>query len=86
VVDKEKRKGILIGDPRVLDENRKILSWEVVAEKTSDGGETLKITIKSSNTRWHVEGGSGAKAPVLCIADGPGQRRGWSHQRGCTIR
>jgi hypothetical protein len=52
VADKEKRKGILIGDPRVLDENRKILSWEVVAEKTSDGGETLKITIKSSNTRW----------------------------------
>jgi hypothetical protein len=42
VADKEKGNGIIIGDPRVLDENRKILSREVVVEKTPDGGEDDK--------------------------------------------
>jgi hypothetical protein len=47
----DKGKGILIDDPRVLDENKKIVSRKVIVEKTLDGGETLKITIKSYNTR-----------------------------------
>lgn len=33
MADKDKGKGIIIGDPQVLNENRKILSREVVAEK-----------------------------------------------------
>jgi hypothetical protein len=44
VVDKDKWKSIVIDNPRVLDEN-KILSREVVVEKTPDGGETSNITI-----------------------------------------
>lgn len=51
VADNDKGKGILIDDPRVLDENKKIVSRKVIVEKTLDGGETLKITIKSYNTR-----------------------------------
>jgi hypothetical protein len=72
VADKDKGKGIIIGDPQVLDENRKILSREVVA-KTLDGGETLKITIKSANARGQVLAGGRAKLPVLCITDGLAQ-------------
>jgi hypothetical protein len=41
VVDKEKGKGIHIGDPRVLDENRKILSREVFSEKMPSSPPTL---------------------------------------------
>jgi hypothetical protein len=51
VVDKDKGKGALIGDPRVPDESKETISRKVVAEKKPNGGETLKITIKSSNTR-----------------------------------
>jgi hypothetical protein len=51
VTDNDKGKGILIDDPRVLDENKKIVLRKVIVEKTLDWGETLKITIKSYNTR-----------------------------------
>jgi hypothetical protein len=49
VADNDKGKGIFISHPRVFDESKKILSKKVVAEKMPDGGETRKITIKSSN-------------------------------------
>jgi hypothetical protein len=49
VVNKHKGKGVLIGDTWALNENKKILSRKVIAERTQDGGETLKITIKSSS-------------------------------------
>ena len=75
MADKEKGKGILIDDPRVLNENSKILSREVVAEKMPDGGETLKITIKSSNAVGQAQAGSRARAPVLQIKDDAIQRR-----------
>jgi hypothetical protein len=41
--------GIIIDDPWALDENPKFCSMEVVAKKTLDGNETLKITVKSDN-------------------------------------
>jgi hypothetical protein len=66
VVDKEKGKGILISDPQVLDENRKILSREVITKKMTDGGEMLKITIKSSNTRGRRRQVAGP-GPLFCI-------------------
>jgi hypothetical protein len=49
VADKDKRKGIIIGDPQALDENTKNCCREVVTEKTLDDKETLKITIRSDN-------------------------------------
>jgi hypothetical protein len=51
VVDKEKGKSIIIGDHQAPDENMKNCCRKVVAEKTPDGKETLKITIKSNNAR-----------------------------------
>lgn len=39
MTDKDKGKSIAIGNPRVLDEGRRVLSREVVAEKTPNGGE-----------------------------------------------
>jgi hypothetical protein len=50
VADKGKGKEIIIGNPREADENTKVSCRKVVTEKTSDGGETLKITITASNT------------------------------------
>ena len=40
-----KGKNVVIGDPRSMNANDKILAREVVKEKTSDGEQTLKITI-----------------------------------------
>jgi hypothetical protein len=49
-----------------------------VADKTSDGRETLKITITTSNTGGQAQAGNQALVPVLRIADGPTHRRGRS--------
>jgi hypothetical protein len=48
--DKGKGKEIIIGNAREADENNKISCRKVVAEKTPDGGETLKMTITASGT------------------------------------
>jgi hypothetical protein len=48
--DKGKGKEVIIGDVRKTDENNKISCRKVVAEKTPDGEETLKITNTTSNT------------------------------------
>jgi hypothetical protein len=48
-VDKGKGKEVIIGDTRKADENDKNSRRKVVAERTSNGGETLKVTITSSN-------------------------------------
>jgi hypothetical protein len=48
--DKKKGKEVIIGDARKADENNKISCRKVVAEKTPDGGETLKVTITTSGT------------------------------------
>ena len=42
-----KGKNIVIGDPRPMNANNKILAREVVKEKTDDGKGTLKITIRN---------------------------------------
>jgi hypothetical protein len=49
--DKGKGKEIIIGNAWEDDENNKISCRKVVAEKTPDGGETLKVTITASGTR-----------------------------------
>jgi hypothetical protein len=48
--DEGKSKVIIINDTREVHENAKISCMKVVIEKTPDGGETLKITITTSNT------------------------------------
>jgi hypothetical protein len=51
VADKDKGKSIVIGDPRVIDESKHILSREVIAQKTPDGKGTLKISISTESAR-----------------------------------
>jgi hypothetical protein len=47
--DKGKDKEIIIGNTRKVVGNHKISYRKVVAEKTPNGGETLKVTITTSN-------------------------------------
>jgi hypothetical protein len=47
--DKGKDKEIIIDNTREADGNHKISCRKVVAEKTPDGGETLKVTITTSS-------------------------------------
>jgi hypothetical protein len=46
---KGKGKEVIFGDARKADENNKNSCRRVVAERTPDGGETLKVTITTSN-------------------------------------
>jgi hypothetical protein len=48
--DKGKDKEVIIDNSREADGNNKISCRKVVAEKTPDGGETLKVTITNSGT------------------------------------
>mgnify|MGYP006934353271 CR=1 FL=1 len=80
VAEKDKGKSVrLIGDPRVPDENKEALYRNVIVERTPDGGEMLKITIGSSNTRgrrrgsgtYYVHHGwSGLEAQMVWITRG----------------
>jgi hypothetical protein len=78
VVDKGESKEVIIGNARKVDENNRISCRKVVAEKTPEGGETLKVTITTSNTGGQAQTGGQTREPVLRIADGPTHRHGWS--------
>jgi hypothetical protein len=66
--DKEKGKEVIIGNTQEANERNKISCRKVVAEKTPDGGETLKVTITTSGT------GGQEQEPVLRISDSPTHR------------
>jgi hypothetical protein len=74
--DKGKGKEIVIDNVREADENHKFFCRKVVVEKTPDGGETLKVTITTSDTGEQVR--AKEQEPVLRIPDGPTHRRGRS--------
>jgi hypothetical protein len=76
--DEGKGKEIVSGNVRDAGENHKISCRKVVAEKTPDGGETLKVTITASGAGGQTQTGRQAQEPILRIADGPPSRRGWS--------
>ena len=44
----QKEKNVIIGEPRPKNINNKIQTREVTMEKTHDGKESLKITVKAS--------------------------------------
>jgi hypothetical protein len=73
--DKGEGKEVLIGNARKADENNRISCRKVVAEKTHDGGETLKVTI--TNAGGQSQTGGRTREHVLRIADGPIHRCGW---------
>ncbi len=78
--DNGKDKEIIIGNAREADGNHKISCRKVVAEKTLDGGETLKVTIMTSST-----GGGQAQTkeqePMLRISNGLTH---WRRRSGTT--
>jgi hypothetical protein len=76
--DKGKGKEVIIGNARKASENNKKSSRKVVAERTPDGGETLKVIITTSNAGGQAQAGGHALKPILHIVDGPTQIRGWS--------
>jgi hypothetical protein len=76
--NKGKDKEDIIGNAREADGNNKISCRKVVAEKTPDGGETLKVTITTSGTRGQAQTRGHAREPELRIADGLVPRRGRS--------
>ena len=47
----QKEKNIIIGEPRPKNVNDKIQAREVMMEKTPDGKESLKITVKASRPK-----------------------------------
>jgi hypothetical protein len=71
MADKGKGKEVIIGDARKADENNKISCRKVEAEKTPNGGETLKVTIITSNAWEQTQARNQARAPILHIADDP---------------
>jgi hypothetical protein len=73
VADKDKE--IIISNPRETDENTKISCRKVVAEKTPDRGETLKIIITVSSATGQARTGDQVRPPVLRSADSPAQAR-----------
>jgi hypothetical protein len=76
--NKGKDKEIIIGNAREADGNQKISCRKVVAEKTPDGGETLKVTITTPRAGGQAR--TKEQEPVLRISDGPTQR----HRRSGT--
>jgi hypothetical protein len=80
--DEGKDKEIIIGNAREADGNHKISCRKVVAEKTPDGGETLKVTITTSSARGRRRPRGRSRSPCCASrtvrrtgADGPGPRR-----------
>jgi hypothetical protein len=76
--DKGKGKEIVIDDAGEADGNHKNSCRKVVAEKTPDGGETLKVTITASALRGKHRQGDRRKNPFCASrtvrhpdADGP---------------
>jgi hypothetical protein len=67
---------VVIGDPRVIDESTTVLHREVVAEKTPEGKETLRITIRAAGG---CSGGKEQHAPPgQQLPDVPAQHTGSS--------
>ena len=63
---------MIIGEERLKNVNDKILAWEVVLEKTLDGKESLKITLRASRL--------GGKLVPRRIQVGLSLRCDWSNQ------
>jgi hypothetical protein len=61
-----KGKNVVIGDPRLMNSNDKILAREVVAEKTHDGKSTLRIIVNAPKL-----GGQGDSASQPAVQAGP---------------
>ena len=55
---------MIIGEERPKNVNDKILAWEVVLEKTPDGKESLRITLKASRPGGQASSSQNSSRPV----------------------
>jgi hypothetical protein len=78
IADKGKDKEVIIGNAWETDGNNKISCRKVVAEKTHNGGETLKVTITTAGTGGQAQTRGHAREPILRIVDSLVPRRGRS--------
>jgi hypothetical protein len=83
--DKGEGKEVFIGDAQKADENNKSSCRKVVAEKTPDGGETVKVTITKPNVGGQALTGGRARELFFTSrtvrrpgTDGPGHSSGQS--------
>jgi hypothetical protein len=76
--DKGKDKEVIIDNAPEADGNNKISCRKVVAKKTLDGGETLKVTITTCSSGGQAQTRGQARESILHIADSPVPRRGRS--------
>ena len=73
--DKGKGRETIIGNVKKVDGDCKVSCRKVVAEKTPDGGETLKVTITASSTGGQAQTGRQLREPMLRITDSPPSRQ-----------
>ena len=62
-----KGKNVIISDERPKNVNDKILATEVVLEKTPDGKESLKITLRASRPGGQASSSQNSSRPVIQV-------------------
>jgi hypothetical protein len=73
-VDKDKGKSIVISDSCAINDSMTIMSWEVIAQRTPNGKETLEITLKSVGARGQAKLAIQPKLYVQCFVDSTGHK------------
>lgn len=73
-LDKDKGKSIVISDPCAINDSMTILSWEVIAQRTPNGKETLEITLKSMGARGQAKLAIQSKLYVQRFVDSTGHK------------
>ena len=58
---------MIIGEERPKNVNDKILAWEVVLEKTPDGKESLKNTLRASRPEGQASSSQNSSRPVTQV-------------------
>ena len=65
--EEAKGKNVIIGEERPKNVNDKILTREVVLEKTLDGKESLKITLRASRPGGQASSSQNSSRPVIQV-------------------
>jgi len=64
-------KNVIIGDPRTMKANDKILAREVIVQKTPDGKSTLKITVNAPKPGGQEDSTSQPAVQARPVRPGP---------------
>jgi hypothetical protein len=75
VTDKDKRKSIIIGEPRAINDKTHILSREVIGQRTPDKKETLEIAVIFEDTGGQARSAIRPISSMQLPLDSPGPRQ-----------